>query len=43
LLINIVKKGRYLDSVLLMSAAKQIREMDGIQEASLLMGTENSK
>src|SRR6476659_5453914 len=39
-LINFVKPNRYQDSVTLMQAAARLREMPGIDDASLMMGTE---
>ncbi|MEQ8172664.1 MAG: acyl-CoA synthetase FdrA, partial [Candidatus Eremiobacterota bacterium] len=40
---NIVKKNRYLDSVLLMLVSNQIKEMNGIIKASVMMGTDNNR
>ncbi|MEQ8222076.1 MAG: acyl-CoA synthetase FdrA [Candidatus Eremiobacterota bacterium] len=40
---NIVKKNRYLDSVLLMLVSNQIKEMNGIKKASVMMGTDNNR
>ncbi|HPZ07937.1 MAG TPA: acyl-CoA synthetase FdrA [Candidatus Eremiobacteraeota bacterium] len=40
---NIVKKNRYLDSVLLMLISNQIKELDGIVKASVMMGTDNNR
>ena len=40
---NIVKKNRYLDSVLLMLVSNQIKELHGIVKASVMMGTDNNR
>ncbi len=38
--VNIVQRNRYQDSVTLMQAAVRLREIEGIEDAALMMGTE---
>src|SRR5436190_18428887 len=40
---NVIKPNRYQDSVTLMQVAVRLREMEGIEGASLMMGTEPNK
>src|SRR5881392_4294513 len=40
---NQVKTNRYQDSVTLMQVAVRLRDLDGIEDASLMMGTEPNK
>ena len=40
---NIVKQNRYQDSVTLMQVAVRLRAIVGIEDASLMMGTEPNK
>ncbi|MEO8289266.1 MAG: acyl-CoA synthetase FdrA [Chloroflexota bacterium] len=42
-MVNLVKRNRYQDSVTLMQAAVKLREVEGIDDASLMMGTEPNK
>jgi FdrA protein len=41
--LNIVKPNRYQDSVTLMQVAVRLRDLDGIEDASLTMGTQPNK
>ncbi|MDQ3927717.1 MAG: transcriptional regulator, partial [Chloroflexota bacterium] len=41
--LNIIKPNRYQDSVTLMQVAVRLREMAGIEDASLMMGTQPNK
>ena len=41
--VNFVKQNRYQDSVTLMQAAVRLREIAGIKDASLMMGTQPNK
>ncbi|HEX9988186.1 MAG TPA: acyl-CoA synthetase FdrA [Chloroflexia bacterium] len=41
--VNIVKPNRYQDSVTLMQVAVRLRDLDGIEDASLMMGTQPNK
>ena len=41
--INQVERNRYQDSVTLMQAAVSLREIEGIADASLMMGSEPNK
>ena len=41
--VNFVKRNRYQDSVTLMQAAVRLREVEGINDASLMMGTDPNK
>jgi succinyl-CoA synthetase alpha subunit len=41
--VNLVKPNRYQDSVTLMQVAVRLRELEGIADASLMMGTEPNK
>ena len=41
--VNFVKRNRYQDSVTLMQAAVRLREIEGIEDASLMMGTDPNK
>src|SRR5437868_44168 len=41
--INLIKPNRYQDSVTLMQVAVKLRELHGIDEASLMMGTQPNK
>ncbi len=40
---NLVKKNRFLDSVLLMSVSNQVKDLAGVRKASVMMGTDNNK
>lgn len=40
---NLVKKNRFLDSVLLMSISNQVKELSGVKKASVIMGTDSNK
>ncbi|HYO49503.1 MAG TPA: acyl-CoA synthetase FdrA [Chloroflexia bacterium] len=41
--LNIIKPNRYQDSVTLMQVAVRLRDLDGIEDASLMMGTQPNK
>src|SRR5690348_16357855 len=41
--VNHIERNRYQDSVTLMQAAVRLREIEGIAEASLMMGSEPNK
>lgn len=40
---GIIKKGEYFDSVTLMLVTKKLNEFEGVEEASIVMGTEENK
>src|SRR5215217_6947988 len=41
--VNLVMRNRYQDSVTLMQVAVRLRELEGIEDASLMMGTEPNR
>jgi succinyl-CoA synthetase alpha subunit len=41
--VNVVKPNRYQDSVTLMQIAVQLRELEGIEDAALMMGTQPNR
>lgn len=40
---GLVNKGKYYDSVTLMTAAKKLRELDGVVDSAVIMGTKENK
>ena len=42
-IINEVRSGSYLDSVALMQLSKDIANMDGVEDAAVMMGTSANK
>lgn len=40
---GIINKGKYFDSITLMTAAKKLRELDGIFDSAVIMGTAENK
>ena len=38
-IINAVRKGFYLDSVALMRMSRSLADLDGVEEAAMMMGT----
>ncbi len=38
-IVNKIRKGAYIDSVALMQISRQLKELDGVDEAGLMMGT----
>jgi succinyl-CoA synthetase alpha subunit len=40
---NIIRENTYLDSIILMSMSDQLRQLDGVEEVSAIMGTEANK
>ncbi len=43
IILNEVRKGFYLDSVALMRLSREIAEMEGVQEAAMMMGTPSNR
>jgi FdrA protein len=42
-IVNLVRPNRYQDSVTLMGVAERVRSLVGIEDASLMMGTEPNR
>ena len=42
-IVNLVRRGFYLDSVALMRLSRSVADMDGVEEAALMMGTPANK